>query len=102
MHLFDEPFDLILKDKKKVEIRLNDEKRRRIRVGDTITFRRMIKPNENLMCQVVKLTVYNSFRDLLESLDPANLDEDIRSLHQIYDETDEKKYGVLAIQFAML
>lgn len=40
MRLADAPFDMIKSGKKTVEVRLNDEKRRQICVGDIIIFRR--------------------------------------------------------------
>ena len=102
MHLFDEPFELISKGKKDVEIRLNDEKRRKIKVGDTIIFKRLSESGEELRCKVVNLTFFKTFRELLESVDPSNLKEGLRELNRMYNENEEKLYGVLAIQIAMI
>ena len=38
MRLHNEPFVLIKNGTKTIELRLNDEKRRQIKVGDTVTF----------------------------------------------------------------
>ena len=38
MGLYDKYFDSIKKDTKEIEVRLNDEKRRKIKVGDMIEF----------------------------------------------------------------
>ena len=39
MKLNKEPFEKIRDGKKTIELRLNDEKRQRVRVGDSIVFR---------------------------------------------------------------
>ncbi len=41
MHLYKEPFEMIKSGKKKIEIRLNDEKRQKLKIGDTIVFSKL-------------------------------------------------------------
>lgn len=58
MNLNDKPFELIQSGKKTIELRLNDEKRRKIRVGDHILF------NSSLEVEVVALHSYSDFEEL--------------------------------------
>jgi len=95
MHLAKEPFDKIKNGTKTLEVRLFDEKRQKITLGDTITFS---YNNEEVTVTVVRLSRFATFHDLFTSLGKltAGLEMDMR---QYYSEEDEKKYGVLGIQF---
>ncbi len=44
MHLEKDPFNKIMNGEKKIEYRVNDEKRRKMKIGDTITF--YLRPEE--------------------------------------------------------
>ena len=48
-------FDAIKKGTKTVEVRLNDEKRRKIKVGDTIEFIKIPEQNEILTVEVIRI-----------------------------------------------
>ena len=52
MRLLPKPFELICSGVKTVEIRLNDEKRKKIQVGDTITFRKLPEEEESIVTEV--------------------------------------------------
>ena len=51
MNLWNDLFEAIKDDWKTIEIRLNDEKRSQIKIGDEIEFTN-IKINETLICKV--------------------------------------------------
>lgn len=55
MGLYKEYFKAIKEGRKTVEVRLNDENRRRIKVGDTIEFISVPEQNETLKVQVLEL-----------------------------------------------
>jgi ASC-1-like (ASCH) protein len=55
MGLYGVYFQSIIEGKKKVEVRLNDEKRRKINVGDTIEFIKVPVQDETLKVQVTEL-----------------------------------------------
>ncbi|WP_245823517.1 ASCH domain-containing protein [Metabacillus halosaccharovorans] len=61
MGLYGEYFKVIKEGKKKVEVRLNDEKRRKIKVGDTIEFVKFPDQNETMKVQVTELRKYDMF-----------------------------------------
>jgi ASC-1-like (ASCH) protein len=109
MGLYGEYFDSIKKGKKKVEVRLNDEKRRRIKVGDTIEFIRVPEQNESIKVEVTELRQYESFLAMYEDISFKDFDckgwtmkEMIEGTYEIYTPEQEKKWGTLAISIKLL
>jgi ASC-1-like (ASCH) protein len=110
MHLAAEPFGWI-KDGKKasIEVRLFDEKRRMIAIGDTIIFKKLASSEETVEAHVKALLRFESFRDLF-SLIPRQLlgheglcvDQQVARMRKYYSEEEEKKYGVLGIWFEVV
>lgn len=68
MHLDHGPFVKIKTGAKTIELRLNDEKRRRIQVGDRILFDDRSDPLDSLMAEVVALHRFKDFRELYAAL----------------------------------
>ena len=64
MKLQPEYFDFILNGTKRIEIRLNDEKRQQIKIGDTIKFLKEPELEETFNARVTGLLRYNSFDDM--------------------------------------
>jgi len=105
MRLFAGPFDKIKSGDKTIEIRCNDEKRRRVRVGDTITFTKLPRLNERIMVEVVALYPYETFAELYERFgfrdfgaEGLTMDEMIGRTREIYSKEKEQKYGTLGIR----
>ena len=67
MNLQPKYFDFIKDGTKRIELRLYDEKRRSIQLGDIIEFAK--SENEKFKAEVVGLLRYNSFADLFEDFD---------------------------------
>lgn len=106
MGLYKEGFDLIQTKRKSIEIRVNDEKRKKIKVGDAITFYLLPKQTETITVSVTALKVFASFKDLYENIDFTLLGRADKSMewmiaasYDFYKREDEQKYGVLAIEF---
>lgn len=104
MHLLDEPFLDIKSGSKTIELRLYDEKRMKIRVGDDIKFFNLKNSSNYVRKKVVGLKKFNSFEDLFEELPyKHNVYGRISITHfkeqilEIYSIEDVKKYGFLAI-----
>ena len=57
MMLYEDAFEKMKRGTKTIEIRLSDEKRRKVAVGDLITFRKSPKGQENLTVIVVILPI---------------------------------------------
>lgn len=102
MKLQDEPFRMIKNGTKKIEMRLCDEKRSKLLVGDTITFTNMVS-DEKLVVKVVSLNKYKDFTELYEHYNKVALgyNEDEEALpsdmEKYYNREDIIKYGTLAI-----
>ena len=109
MNLHPEPFRLIREGKKTIELRLYDEKRRQIRVGDTILFSNTGQPGQMLRAQVTDLFVFDSFETLYRSLPLlacGYTEENVSSaspedMNVYYSPERQKKYGVVGIQIIL-
>lgn len=103
MNLQYEYYDYIKNGTKRIELRLNDEKRKRIWLHDRIIFNNN-KDNEKLVCLVTGITKANSFENLL-STKPMDvfasknvLKEDLlNKLSTFYSLEEQEKYGVVGI-----
>lgn len=105
MKLRPEYFNFINNGTKRIELRLYDEKRQLIKLGDTIRFLKEPEKTEKLEVKVVGLLRYNSFDDLLKDFPIEKLaDKSITkkelksSLKTFYTLEEQKKYGVLGIR----
>ena len=103
MKLQDAPFRLFSQGKKRVEVRLQDEKRQRIGVGDAVLFRRE-GGEETLLRYVVRLHAYPTFAALFAALpsEAFGCEEGKRptaeDMYAYYSPDEEKKWGVLGIE----
>ncbi len=104
MKLQERYFNYILNGTKKIELRLNDEKRSLIKLNDIINFKNEVT-NESFEVKVVGLLRYNSFNDLFDDFDIEVLaDKEMTKkelldvLEQFYTKEKQEKYGVLGIK----
>lgn len=108
MKLNPEPFMMIKEGKKTIELRLCDEKRQKVSVGDTIVFT-STETEEILRVTVVKLHNFNSFQELYKSLPLSQCgytEENLSAaspsdMEQNYSIEEQKKYGVLGIELTL-
>jgi ASC-1-like (ASCH) protein len=108
MRLLPKPFESIRSGTKTVEIRLYDEKRRRIEVGDTITFRRLPEEDESITAEVEALYRCGTFEELYKSLTfeafgcaGYSMERMLSGTYEIYTPEQERKYGVLGIKIKL-
>ena len=107
MNLQSSPFAKIREGSKIYELRLYDEKRKSIRVGDTIRFR---CGEDQLRVRVLELLPFPTFDDLYRSLPltqcgyaPEELDTaSPKDMELYYSKEEQSKYGVLAIKIALI
>ena len=102
MNLQDKYFDFILRGTKRIELRLNDEKRQQIKIGDTIIFRN--EQGETFSAEVKDLFKYNSFEELFENFEidiladkSTTKTELLQALGEFYSTEKQKEFGVLGI-----
>ena len=105
MTLWDEPFCLIESGIKTIELRLFDEKRQNIKVGDIIEFTNL-KSQKTLRVLVRKLYRFKDFKELYNSLDllkcgytKSDIDSARASdMDKYYSKQQQEQYGVLGIE----
>ena len=109
MKLQPEYYNYILNGTKRIEIRLFDEKRSKIKIGDTIKFLKEPDLKESFKIKVVGLYRYNSFEDLFKDFDISILsdksmskEELIDVLEQFYTKEKQEQYGVLGIKIELI
>jgi len=105
MHLESEIFDLVNNNIKDIEIRLNDKKRKKLKVGDIINVVNRGN-NESINVKIIGLQYFHSFKECINNYDLSRLyndkitsDEFLNLLYKFYTKEDEIKYGVVAIAF---
>lgn len=109
MKLNPEPFVMIGSGQKTYELRLFDEKRQIISIGDTIVFTQT-KTGEQLVTEVTGLHRFDSFRELYKNLPLLKCgytEQDINTakpedMELYYSRDQQEKYGVIAIEIKLL
>ncbi|MCL2439993.1 MAG: ASCH domain-containing protein [Alphaproteobacteria bacterium] len=104
MRLHAEPFAQISAGKKQVELRLNDEKRQNISVGDTVIFTSR-ESGEELKMRVIGRVLFKDFRTLEEFMTSercgftrdAPAGYDLTFMDKIYSAADIAKFGALGL-----
>lgn len=104
MGLYGEYFNAIKEGRKRIEVRLNDDKRREIKVGDIIEFIEVPSQAQILHVQVTDLIVYDTFEKMYKEIpfkdfdcDGWTMKEMIEGTYDIYTKEQEKEWGALAI-----
>ena len=103
MKLKPAPFAAIQSGHKTLELRLNDEKRQKIKIGDTIVFTQT-ETGETIRAVVSDIRKYPDFEAMYAVEDPLAMgyseDEtaDPLDMKQYYEEKEIKKHGTLAIE----
>jgi ASC-1-like (ASCH) protein len=109
MKLNPQPFAKMAEGTKTIEIRLNDEKRRLLKVGDTIEFTRT-DGAAKLIVEIIALHQFLTFRELYEKFPPAvcgseytTVEERIADTYKTYySPKREKEWGVLGIEIKLI
>jgi len=107
MKLKESPFIKIKNGSKTIELRLNDEKRQQVQVGDFIEFSLLDNPTEKIQTRVTALHHFNSFQELYASLPKEKLgysSSDMPNpdhMYEYYPREKQEQYGVLGIELRM-
>ena len=107
MNLQPKYFDFIKDGTKRIELRLYDEKRQSIQLGDIIEFAK--SDDEKFKAEVVGLLRYDSFADLFKDFDISILadssmtkQELLEVLGEFYSEEKQAKFGVIGIRIKLI
>ena len=108
MKLQPQYFNYIKKGTKRIELRLYDEKRKKINIGNTIIFYKEPKLNDKIKTKVIELLRYNSFKELFDDYNISVLadksmtkEELIKTLEEFYPKDEQNKYGVIGIRIEL-
>lgn len=109
MRLTDEPFQQIKSGIKTVEIRLNDEKRQTLKVGDYISFVHIQDDNHRLEARIIALHYYPTFKALFLSklfdkcgCEGYTVETATESMYQYYTKQQESLYGAVGIEIELV
>ena len=108
MHLDPQAFDRMEDEKKTIELRLYDEKRRRIQAGDVIRFESTDDETDVLYAQVAGLRFFASFDELYAALPLTACGyapEEVktaspRDMDKYYAPEEQQKWGVAGIELS--
>ena len=106
MTLFPKPYASIASGQKTIELRLYDEKRQSIQIGDQIRFSNSEDDSKSTLCEVVQLHIFKDFRELYENLPLLKCgytSEDVVNAHPddmltYYSKEKQAQYGVVGIE----
>lgn len=104
------PFEKISSGQKTIELRLFDEKRQRIRPGDTIIFSNIADSAATVSVTVLNLLCFRNFKELFASLplDKCGYAEaevhsaSVSDMNIYYSEEEQQRYGVVGIEIALI
>ena len=107
MRLHKEPFELIKNGSKTIELRLYDEKRQMINLGDTITFENR-SDGDKIQVKVIALYKYPSFEELYKHFDKVSIgykedeEADPKDMELYYSSEEQSKNGVVGIEMELI
>ena len=108
MSLNNSAFFGIKSSKQTIEVRLNDEKRQAIKVGDNITFSLLPDKKEEITVKVIQLLTYPTFKELFSniSLEDWNakdwtIQKCVKLMNDYYSKEEIQKYGVVGIRISI-
>lgn len=103
MKLNNSPYEKIKNGTKTIELRLNDEKRKQLKVNDIIEFTNR-ETLEKMLVEVENIYYYPTFDELYKHFDKVSLgyeENDVansKDMEQYYTKEQQEKYGVLGIE----
>lgn len=104
-----QPFNMIKQGIKTIELRLYDDKRKMIRVGDEIEFTNSTDPDLSLCCRVIALHTFSSFEELYNALPLLKCGYTINDISTAspsdmdlyYSKEKQTTYGVIGIEIEL-
>ena len=110
MNLTPAPMQEIRTGNKTIELRLNDEKRKQISVGDTIKLINTEDSNDILRVKVADLFLFSLFAEVYDNLPLLNCGYNENNINtaspddmeMYYSREKQNKYGVVGIEISLL
>ncbi|MEI7741420.1 MAG: ASCH domain-containing protein [bacterium] len=109
MSLRAEPFLKIKSGLKDIEVRINDEKRRALSVGDNIIFTNKSDLSK-VTVMVTNLFAYPSFAELFRAQSlkrmgfegTESVEQAVEAMTKFYDPEEQKQFGVVGIEMKLV
>ena len=102
-------FDYIKNGTKRIEVRLFDEKRKLLKLGDIIKFIDDTNFDNYIEAKIIGLFFYNDFKKLLSDFDiglvadkKITVQEQINFFDNIYSKEKQRLYGILGIKIELI
>lgn len=110
MHLVPHAFEMIRDGSKSYELRLYDEKRSQVQVGDTICFSSSENPKEKVSARVQQMVISKSFKELYKKIPliccgytKDNVDNARpEDMEVFYTPEQQKIWGVVAFRLELM
>ena len=107
MSLRPEYYEMVRSGEKDIELRLYDEKRRRMRNGDMLLIYNAQNRNDYIRAKIVRLHIAKSFADPSTKISMprtgfASLNALMSAIEKFYDTEMESKYGIVGIELEVL
>lgn len=106
VHLHPDVFEIVKDGKKDIEVRVNDLKRRQLKVGDTLIFLKRPLEDEEVRAKVVALEYYDFFENLVNHYDMERIylkeytkEQYLDEMKRFYTREEQEEFGVVAIIF---
>ena len=101
-------YEAIKKGVKIIELRLLDEKRKNINLGDEIEFKKEPELKESTITRVKGILLYESFESLIDDYPIESLsdfdtikEELLETLNKFYSKEKQNQYGVIGIRIEL-
>ena len=107
MKLAEGPYNSIKAGTKTIEMRLYDEKRRQVKIGDNIEFTNR-ETGETVLAEVLELHIFNSFEEMYKAFSKISIgykEDEIanpKDMSQFYSDEDIAKYKVVGIEIKLI
>lgn len=96
-------YNLLKSGSKTIELRLFDDKRKNIKIGDRIEFSNTSDANDKFISEVINLHSAEDFTKLCQKIDCKKAGfssnaELITALEEFYSQSKQKEFGVIGIE----
>ena len=87
MKLYKENFEELKSGKKKREYRLNDQKRKGIKIGDTIKFLRLPNLDEEIIVRVTNIERFTNWHDCYSKYFDEDFKDKYKNVNEVVEDT---------------
>ena len=110
MKLNPKPYGMIKSGAKTIELRLYDEKRQSVAIGDEIVFTNLEDENDKIRTRVLNLHRFSSFEELYDELPLEKCgytSENVKNashedMEEYYSHDEQSRYGVVGIELEVI